>query len=89
MRAPATFADPPPARPARTADPENPVPASEVYDPAENTNDFTRGVFGARYGDDGFWYVYEQDGEDGVHAEFHQLKAVPCDMPEYCLDYMM
>ena len=65
------------------------MPASEVYDPAENTNDFTRGVFGSRYGDDGFWYVYEQDGEDGVHAEFHQLKAVPCDMPEYCMDYIM
>jgi hypothetical protein len=60
------------------SDPVNPVPASVVYDPAVNTNDFTRGVFQAAYGDDGFWYVYERDGADGVHGIWHQLKAVPC-----------
>ena len=71
------------------SDPENPVVASEVYDPAENSNDFTKGVLGSRYGDDGFWYVYEQDGADGIHAEFHQLMAVPCDMPAYCTDFIV
>ena len=70
------------------SDPENPVPASEVYDPAENSNDFTKGVFNSRYGDDGFWYVYEKDGVDGVHGEWHQLKAVPCNMPFACQAYV-
>ena len=69
------------------SDPLNPVPASEIYDPAENTNDFTKGVFASRYGDDGFWYVYEKDGTDGEHGEFHQLKAVKCGTPDFCLDY--
>ena len=69
------------------SDPEDPKAISEIYDPAENTNDFTKGVFSSRYGDDGFWYVYEKDGVDGVHGEFHQLKAVPCDKPEVCKQY--
>ena len=64
------------------------MPASEVYAPAENTNDFTRGVFNARYGDDGYWYVFERDGVDGVHGEFHQIKSVPCDMPFACRPYV-
>ena len=55
-----------------------------MYDPAENTNDFTRGVFDAVYGDDGSWYVYERDGVDGVHAEFHQLQLVPCELKDIC-----
>jgi hypothetical protein len=62
-----------------------PVQASEVYDPAENQNDFTRGVLDSRYGDDGFWYLYELDGESGTAGEFHQLKAVPCGLPDSCL----
>ena len=69
------------------SDPENPVIASQIYDPAENTGDFTRGVLSSRYGDDGFWYLYEKDGVDGVHGEYHQLKAVPCDMPAICKAY--
>lgn len=64
-------------------DPVNPVPASEVYDPAENTQDFTKGVFDSVYGDDGFWYVYEKDGVDGIHGEWHQLKGVPCSKLPY------
>ena len=70
------------------SDPEKPVAASEVYDPAENVGDFTKGVFNSRYGDDGFWYVYEKDGTDGVHGEWHQLKALPCSMPVACRPYV-
>lgn len=69
------------------SDPENPVAKSVIYDPAENVQDFTKGVLDARYGDDGFWYVYEKDGVDGAHGEFHQLKVVPCDMPAICKNY--
>jgi hypothetical protein len=71
------------------SDPVNPVVASEVYDPAENVNDFTKGVFDSAYGDDGFWYVFEKDGVDGIHGEWHQLKAVPCSALPYmdvCMD---
>ena len=69
---------------ARTLDPLNPFAATDVYDPAENRNDFTAGVFNAVYGDDGSWYVYERDGVDGVHAEFHQIQLVPCELKDIC-----
>ena len=69
------------------SDPLNPVAASVIYDPAENVQDFTKGVLSSRYGDDGFWYVYEKDGADGAHGEFHQLKMVDCNKPAICKNY--
>ena len=66
------------------SDPLNPVAVSDVYDPAANEDDFTKGVISAVYGDDGYWYVYEKDGEDGVHGLFHQIQLVPCDLKDIC-----
>jgi len=66
------------------SDPLNPVAISDVYDPAANEDDFTKGVISAVYGDDGYWYVYEKDGEDGVHGLFHQIQLVPCDLKDIC-----
>jgi len=66
------------------SDPLNPVPVAPTYDPAANTGDFTKGVFSAVFGNDGFWYVYEKDGEDGVHGLFSQIKLIPCGTPLEC-----
>ena len=56
--------------------PLKPVKIAPQFDPAESSNDFTKGVFGATYGKDGYWYVYEKDGTDGQHGEVHQIKVV-------------
>ena len=66
------------------SDPLNPIPIAPTYDPAENTGDFTKGVFRSIYGNDGFWYVYEKDGADGVHGLFYQIKLIPCGAPLEC-----
>lgn len=57
-------------------DPTAPVSFSDVFNPAENTNDFTKGIFDCKYGNDGSWYIFEKDGVDGQHAEMHQIRVV-------------
>ena len=60
------------------SDPVNPVPVTTAYDVnPDHSNDFTTGIFGAVYGNDGHWYVREKEAQTGLTSEFHSIQLVP------------
>lgn len=66
------------------SNPTNPVKYTDRYDPTVASLDFTKGVFSGVYGDDGYWYLLEKDGDDGAHSIFHQIQLVDCALKDIC-----